>query len=114
VVEPSGEISDHPWKGAAAPAAAAAAAAGGGGGKGGGGGGGGGKETVLVVFLGGATFSEVSALRFLQSRPGATVRFAALATRLVNGRTLLEGFVDAAARAFPSGGGGGGGGAAAV
>ncbi|KIY99357.1 hypothetical protein MNEG_8606, partial [Monoraphidium neglectum] len=62
-----------------------------------------GKETVLVVFLGGATFSEISALRFIERRPGSGVRFLALASKVVNGRTLLEGFVDPLVRAYPGG-----------
>lgn len=31
-------------------------------------------EVVLVVFIGGVTFSEISALRFLASRPGSRQR----------------------------------------
>lgn len=127
VVDANGIISDRPHKPAAAAAAAAGAAAPPSGGVADGDAGaaadassaaalavGGGKETVLVVFLGGATFSEISALRFLQGRPGCNVRFLALATRLVNGGTLLDGFVDPLVRAFPGGGRGTGAAAAAA
>ncbi len=51
-------------------------------------------ETVLVVFIGGVTFSEISALRWLSSRPEWPYRFLVLTTKVVNGRTLLQGFVD--------------------
>ena len=61
---------------------------------------------MLVVFLGGATFTELSALRFLESRPGSRARFVALVTRVVNGRSLAESLIDPAAAAFPNGGGG--------
>lgn len=33
-----------------------------------------GREVVLVVFIGGVTFSEISALRFLESRPDCNFR----------------------------------------
>lgn len=52
------------------------------------------KETVLVVFVGGVTFSEVSALRFLSSRPDMPYRFLVCTSKLVNGRSLLQGFVQ--------------------
>ena len=51
-------------------------------------------EVVLVVFLGGVTFSEISALRFLSSLPGNRHRFIVLTTSIVNGTTLLRSFVD--------------------
>lgn len=51
-------------------------------------------ETVLVVFIGGVTFSEISALRWLGSRPEWPYRFLVLTTKIINGRTLLQGFVD--------------------
>lgn len=69
----------------------------------GGGADGGGRETVLVVFLGGATFTELSALRFLEGQPGARVRFVIMVTKIINGRTLLEGFVDPLVRGYPGG-----------
>ncbi len=64
-----------------------------------------------MVFLGGCTFSEISALRWLQSRPGSAVRFIVLTSKIINGTSLVETFVDAQARAyslcFGSGGAGG-------
>ncbi|KAJ9518384.1 hypothetical protein QJQ45_010290 [Haematococcus lacustris] len=54
----------------------------------------GGGEVVLVVFLGGVTFSEISALRWLSAR--GPHRFLVLTTKVVNGCSLLAGFVDPA------------------
>jgi hypothetical protein len=54
-------------------------------------------ETVLVMFLGGVTFSEVSALRWLSQRPGASARFLVGTTKLVNGRSMLQAFLDQSA-----------------
>jgi hypothetical protein len=51
-------------------------------------------EVVFVVFLGGVTFAEISALRFLSSLPGSRHKFVVLTTSLVNGTTLLKSFVD--------------------
>jgi len=53
-----------------------------------------GPEVVLVVFIGGVTFSEISGLRYLSSRPDSQHRFLVLTTKIVNGRTLLQSFVD--------------------
>ncbi len=64
-------------------------------------------ETVLVVFVGGVTFAEVSALRLLEANSQASpqpVRFLVLATRIVNGRTLLQPFVDPLVAAASSAG----------
>jgi hypothetical protein len=118
VVEPTGQIADRPHKptgtgsgsaatagGGGADAADAATAAAGSSGGAGGDAAGEGRETVLVVFLGGATFTELSALRFIQQRPDSKVRFLMLVTRVVNGRTLLDGFVDPLVRGFPGGAG---------
>eukprot|EP00877_Chromochloris_zofingiensis_P013688 jgi/Chrzof1/8573/Cz03g16010.t1 len=61
-------------------------------------------DTVLVVFLGGCTFSEISALRFLSTRPECRARFLVLTTKIINGRTLLDTFIDHLAKEFPGGG----------
>ncbi|KAG2453701.1 hypothetical protein HYH02_001913 [Chlamydomonas schloesseri] len=57
-------------------------------------------ETVLVVFIGGVTFAEISALRFISSRPDSGVRFLVLTTRIMNGRTLLQSFIDPVTLAY--------------
>lgn len=51
-------------------------------------------ETVLVVFIGGVTFAEISALRLLSSRPEWPYRFLVMTTKIVNGHTLLQTFMD--------------------
>ncbi|GLC59251.1 hypothetical protein PLESTB_001466600 [Pleodorina starrii] len=61
-------------------------------------------ETVLVAFIGGVTFAEISALRFLSSRPEWPYRFLVLTTKIVNGRTLLQTFVDPLANEFSASG----------
>ncbi|EFJ51049.1 hypothetical protein VOLCADRAFT_103690 [Volvox carteri f. nagariensis] len=61
-------------------------------------------ETVLVVFIGGVTFAEISALRFLSSRPEWPYKFLVLTTKIVNGRTLLQTFVDPLANEFSASG----------
>lgn len=62
---------------------------------------GGAPETVLLVMLGGITFTEISALRFLASKPENNCRFLVLTTKIINGRTLLDSFIDAPARNIP-------------
>lgn len=63
--------------------------------------GGGAPETVLLVMLGGITFTEISALRFLASKADNNCRFLVLTTKIVSGRTLLDSFVDPPARNIP-------------
>jgi hypothetical protein len=46
----------------------------------------------LVVLLGGATFAEINALRFLKQRMGREI--VVLTTKLVNGKTLLAPLLD--------------------
>lgn len=84
VLEPSGQVVDRQVKGGSSSRAA-----------------GGVPETVLLVMLGGITFTEISALRFLASRPENNVRFLVLTTKIVNGRTLLDSFIDQSARSIP-------------
>jgi hypothetical protein len=84
VLEPSGQVVDRQVKGGSSSGAA-----------------GGVPETVLLVMLGGITFTEISALRFLASRPENNVRFLVLTTKIVNGRTLLDSFIDQSARSIP-------------
>lgn len=49
---------------------------------------------TLVVFVGGVTSAEVSALRWLGRRPGATRRFVVLTTHMCTGTTLMSGLID--------------------
>jgi hypothetical protein len=43
---------------------------------------------------------QISALRFLSGRPDSTVRFLVLTTKIINGRTLLESFIDPPAKSI--------------
>lgn len=50
------------------------------------------RSLVLVVFVGGVTFAEISALRFLGTKGG--MEFIIGTTRIINGRTITEAFID--------------------
>lgn len=52
------------------------------------------RRTVVVVFIGGATFAEIAGLRFLSSRPGMNAEFVAVTTKLINGSSLLDSFIE--------------------
>ena len=47
------------------------------------------RPTVLVVFIGGVTYAEISALRFLGNQGGLNCNFVVVTTKLVNGHTLI-------------------------
>lgn len=47
-----------------------------------------------MVFLGGVTFAEIAALRFIGMRPEVNCSFVVATTKLINGSTLLDSFVD--------------------
>jgi len=54
-------------------------------------------EVVLVAFLGGCTYTELSALRHLSASPASQgTQFLALTTKVVTGSSLLSGFIDPA------------------
>jgi hypothetical protein len=48
------------------------------------------KPLILVYFIGGVTFSEISALRCLSESPNHPYEYIVCTTKLVNGTTLLE------------------------
>lgn len=52
------------------------------------------QETILVVFIGGVTFSEISALRFLTKMSGGRTKFVIATSHLMNGRSFLKAFID--------------------
>lgn len=56
------------------------------------------RQTVLVMFIGGVTFAEISALRFLSTQPHIHCDFVVATTKLINGTTLLESLSDEAVR----------------
>jgi hypothetical protein len=48
------------------------------------------KPILVVVFLGGITFMEIAALRFLSKRPTFPFHIIMIATKVINGRNLLQ------------------------
>ncbi|XP_023017702.2 vacuolar protein sorting-associated protein 33A [Leptinotarsa decemlineata] len=50
--------------------------------------------TVLVFFIGGCTFAEISALRFLSQQEESTVEFVIATTKLINGNTFLNSIIE--------------------
>ncbi|KAM6600743.1 vacuolar protein-sorting-associated protein 33 homolog isoform X2 [Cannabis sativa] len=52
------------------------------------------RSLVLVVFIGGVTFAEISALRFLSSQEGMAYDLIIGTTKLVSGHSLTEAFVE--------------------
>lgn len=52
------------------------------------------RSLVLVVFIGGVTFAEISALRFLSAQEGMAYDLIVGATNIVSGHTLTETFID--------------------
>ncbi|RAL50278.1 hypothetical protein DM860_007952 [Cuscuta australis] len=52
------------------------------------------RSWVLVVFIGGVTFAEINALRFLSSQEGMPYDLIVLTTKIVNGHTLTETFMQ--------------------
>lgn len=52
------------------------------------------RRTVLVMFIGGVTFAEIGALRFLSTRPETRSDFVIATTKLESGNTILESFLD--------------------
>ncbi|GAB2276799.1 hypothetical protein Dimus_011514 [Dionaea muscipula] len=52
------------------------------------------RSLVLVVFIGGVTFAEISALRFLSAQEGMPFDILIGTTKVVSGDTLLDMFVE--------------------
>ncbi|CAL5209184.1 unnamed protein product [Lathyrus oleraceus] len=52
------------------------------------------RALVLVVFVGGVTFAEISALRFLSAQESMAYDLVIASTKIVNGQTLLETFME--------------------
>ncbi|XP_021771399.1 vacuolar protein-sorting-associated protein 33 homolog [Chenopodium quinoa] len=52
------------------------------------------RSVVLVVFVGGVTFAEISALRFLSSQELMAYDIIVATTKVINGQTLLDPFVE--------------------
>ena len=45
---------------------------------------------ILVVFLGGITYAEISAIRYLNKRPNSDHKFIILTTNINNGKNLIN------------------------
>lgn len=51
-------------------------------------------NVILVFFIGGCTFAEISALRFLSQQEELNVEFVIVTTKLINGNTFLESIIN--------------------
>lgn len=51
-------------------------------------------KVILVFFLGGCTFAEISALRFLSQQEDNNVEFVIATTKLINKNTFLDSFME--------------------
>ncbi|EGI63679.1 Vacuolar protein sorting-associated protein 33A [Acromyrmex echinatior] len=51
-------------------------------------------KLILVFFIGGCTFAEISALRFLSQQEELNVEFVVATTRLINGNTFLTSLME--------------------
>lgn len=51
-------------------------------------------RTILVFFIGGCTFAEVSALRFLSQQPQNNVEFLCATTKIINKNRFLEPYIE--------------------
>ncbi|KAI3831625.1 hypothetical protein MKW92_016341 [Papaver armeniacum] len=52
------------------------------------------RSLVLVVFVGGVTFAEISALRYLSAQEGMAYDLIVGTTKMVNGHSLMETFLE--------------------
>ena len=48
------------------------------------------KPTMIVVYVGGVTFMEIAALRFISKRPSFPYNVLVVATKVIKGRSLIE------------------------
>ncbi|OTF82000.1 vacuolar protein sorting-associated protein 33A-like protein [Euroglyphus maynei] len=51
-------------------------------------------KLVMVLFIGGCTFSEISALRLLSQKEGVNSEFIIATTSIINGKTFLQSIAD--------------------
>ena len=52
------------------------------------------KKTMLVYFVGGVTFMEISALRWLARRKGSKYNIVVATTKMISGKTFMESIVE--------------------
>lgn len=53
-----------------------------------------GTKTTIVYFLGGCTYAEIAALRFLETQSEGQREFIIATTKLINGNTLVESIIE--------------------
>ncbi len=51
------------------------------------------------MFIGGITFAEVAALRFLSKQPSCNAEFVIATTKVINGNSFLSEFIPASVQA---------------
>jgi len=51
-------------------------------------------KTVLVFFVGGVTYAEISAIRMLESRPNTPWKFIIASTNIANGDDIVNAFIN--------------------
>uniref|UniRef100_A0A1B6E3U9 Vacuolar protein sorting-associated protein 33A n=1 Tax=Clastoptera arizonana TaxID=38151 RepID=A0A1B6E3U9_9HEMI len=51
-------------------------------------------KVILVFFLGGCTFAEISALRFLSQQQDSNVEFVVATTKLINGNSFIKSLME--------------------
>lgn len=51
-------------------------------------------RVILVFFVGGCTYAEISALRFLQSQDEHNVEFVVATTKLINKNSFLKSIIN--------------------
>ncbi|KAI3988311.1 hypothetical protein MKX01_012100, partial [Papaver californicum] len=52
------------------------------------------RSLVLVVFVGGVTFADISALRYLSAQEGMAYDLIVGTTKMVNGHSIIETFLE--------------------
>lgn len=58
-------------------------------------------RTTLVFFLGGATYAEIAALRFLSQMEDGGMEYVIATTKLINGASWIESLMDHPASKTP-------------
>jgi len=48
------------------------------------------KKKVLIYFIGGVTFAEIAAIRFLNSRPDSNVKLIIATTQIITGNKCVN------------------------
>lgn len=51
-------------------------------------------KVILVFFIGGCTYQEISALRTISQQEDSCVEFVILTTKLINGTTFIESLME--------------------